>query len=100
MIIAWGSPCDQGNPFRLKCIKGNGPRCLYVADIPSIRKLQYVLTVARELHFRKAAEKLNVAQPSLSRQVRECEEAVGFEIFRRDNHFVSPTKAGRAFVKD
>lgn len=71
-----------------------------MTDIPSIRKLQYVLTVARELHFRKAAEKLNIAQPSLSRQVRECEEAVGFEIFRRDNHFVSMTRAGRAFVKD
>lgn len=71
-----------------------------MTDIPSIRKLQYVLTVAQELHFRKAAEKLNVAQPSLSRQVRECEDAVGFEIFRRDNHFVSMTRAGRAFVKD
>ncbi len=71
-----------------------------MSAIPSIRKLQYVLAVARELHFRKAAEKLRVAQPSLSRRVRECEEDVGFEIFRRDNHFVSLTKAGRAFVKD
>lgn len=71
-----------------------------MSAIPSTRKLQYVLAVARELHFRKAAEMLRVAQPSLSRQVRECEEDVGFEIFRRDNHFVSLTKAGRAFVKD
>lgn len=71
-----------------------------MSAIPSIRKLQYVLTVARELHFRKAAERANVAQPSLSRQVRECEEDVEFEIFHRDHHFVSLTKAGRAFVKD
>ena len=71
-----------------------------MSAIPSNRKLQYILAVARDLHFRKAAEKLHVAQPSLSRQVRECEEEIGFEIFRRDNHFVSLTKAGRAFVKD
>jgi LysR family hca operon transcriptional activator len=71
-----------------------------MSAIPSIRKLQYVLIVARELHFRKAAEKAFVAQPSLSRRVRECEEDVEFEIFHRDNHFVSLTKAGMSFVKD
>jgi DNA-binding transcriptional LysR family regulator len=67
---------------------------------PSIRKLQYMLAVARELHFRKAAEKLHVAQPSISRQVRECEEDVGFQILERDHHFVSLTSAGRMFAQD
>jgi ParB family transcriptional regulator, chromosome partitioning protein len=59
-----------------------------------------VLAVARELHFRKAAEKLHVSQPAVSRQVRQCEEEFGFEILRRDHHFVSLTKAGRSFVTD
>lgn len=68
--------------------------------IPPLRKLQYVLAVARELHFRKAAEKLHVSQPAVSRQVRQCEEEFGFEILRRDHHFVSLTKAGRSFVTD
>ena len=67
---------------------------------PSLRKLQYILAVARELHFRKAAEKLHVSQPAVSRQVRECEEEFGFKILQRDHHFVALTKAGRAFVTD
>ena len=66
-----------------------------MSPAPSIRKLQYMLAVAHELHFRKAAEKLRVAQPSISRQVRECEEDVGFQILERDHHFVSLTKAGQ-----
>jgi DNA-binding transcriptional LysR family regulator len=65
---------------------------------PPLRKLQYVLAVARELHFRKAAERLHVEQSSISRQIREVEEELGFEIFRRDNHFVALTDAGRAFI--
>ena len=67
---------------------------------PPLRKLQYVLAVARDLHFRKAAERLHVAQPAISRQIRDYEEEVGFEIFHRDSHFVALTKAGRAFVSD
>jgi len=69
-------------------------------SLPPLRKLQYVLAVARDLHFRKAAERMHVAQPAISRQIREYEEEVGFEIFHRDRHFVSLTKAGRAFVSD
>ncbi len=68
--------------------------------IPPLRKLQYVLAVARELHFRRAAEKLHVSQPAVSRQVRQCEEEFGFEILRRDHHFVALTKAGQSFVTD
>ena len=66
---------------------------------PSLRKLQYVLAVARELHFGKAAERLHVERSSISRQVREVEQEVGFEIFRRDNHYVAITDAGQPFVQ-
>lgn len=59
-----------------------------------------MLAVARELHFRKAAEKLHVSQPAVSRQVRQCEDEFGFEILRRDHHFVSLTKGGQSFVTD
>jgi LysR family transcriptional regulator, cyn operon transcriptional activator len=67
---------------------------------PSLRKLQYILAVARELHFRKAAEKLHVSQPNVSRQVKQCEEEFRFQILERDHHFVALTKAGRSFVAD
>jgi DNA-binding transcriptional LysR family regulator len=69
-------------------------------SLPPLRKLQYVIAVARDLHFRKAAERLHVSQPAISRQIREYEEEIGFEILHRDHHFVSLTKAGRAFVAD
>jgi DNA-binding transcriptional LysR family regulator len=67
---------------------------------PPLRKLQFVLAVARELHFRKAAERLNVSQPSMSRQIRQFEQEIGFEIFHRDHHFVEPTEAGQSFIAD
>ncbi len=66
--------------------------------LPPLRKLQYVLAVARALHFRKAAEILHVSQPAISRQIKEYEEELGFEILQRDHHFVSLTKAGHFFV--
>ncbi len=65
---------------------------------PPLRKLEYVLAVARELHFRKAAERVHVVQSSLSRQVRELEAELDFEIFYRNNHLVDLTDAGRAFI--
>ncbi|MGA7316945.1 MAG: LysR family transcriptional regulator, partial [Silvibacterium sp.] len=65
---------------------------------PPLRKLQFVLAVARELHFRKAAELLHISQPSMSRQIREFEEEIEFEIFHRDHHFVEPTEAGQSFI--
>jgi DNA-binding transcriptional LysR family regulator len=61
--------------------------------------LEYVLAVARELHFGRAAERVHVVQSSISRQVREVEAEVGFEIFRRNNHLVDLTDAGRAFIQ-
>jgi len=69
-----------------------------MSSFPPLRKLHYVLAVARELHFRKAAERLHTSQPSLSRQIRELEEAIGFEIFYRQRHVVALTEAGKSFI--
>jgi len=65
---------------------------------PPLRKLQYALAVARESHFRKAAERVNVSQPTLSRQIRELEDEIGLELFQRDSHPVALTTAGQAFI--
>jgi len=69
-----------------------------MSSFPPLRKLHYVLAVARELHFRKAAERLHTSQPSLSRQIRELEEEIGFEIFYRKRHVVALTEAGKSFI--
>ena len=66
---------------------------------PPLRKLQYALAVARESHFRKAAESVNVSQPTLSRQIRELEDEIGLELFQRDCHPIALTTAGQAFIE-
>jgi DNA-binding transcriptional LysR family regulator len=60
--------------------------------------MEFALAVLRELHFGKAAERLHVVQPYVSRKIREFEEELGFELFRRDRHLVAPTEAGQSFL--
>ena len=64
------------------------------------RHLKYFQTVAKELHFRKAAEKLFITQPALSRQIQQLEEYVGVDLFKRDKRNVSLTKAGEYLLKE
>lgn len=63
-----------------------------------LRQIRYALAVAEELHFGRAAEKLLVAQPSLSRQVRDLERDLGVELFQRTSRRVQLTPGGVAFV--
>lgn len=63
-----------------------------------LRQIRYVLAVADERHFRRAAQHIHVTQPSLSRQVKALEEEIGIEVFRRTSHGVELTPAGAEFV--
>lgn len=63
-------------------------------------QLAAFIAVAEELHFGRAAERLNMTQPPLSRQIQKLERIVGTELLERDNRKVQLTPAGLAFLDE
>ena len=63
-----------------------------------LRHLRYFVAAAEELSFRRAAERLHVAQPALSVQIRQLEEEIGATLLDRDRHHVALTAAGTVFL--
>jgi DNA-binding transcriptional LysR family regulator len=65
-----------------------------------LRHLRYFVAVGEEEHFGRAAERLHVVQPALTRQVRQLEEEIGCALFERLKRGVRLTEAGRSFLEE
>src|SRR4030081_3067605 len=65
-----------------------------------LRHLRYFLAVGRASNFTKAAAQLRVAQPALSRQVKDLEDEIGVELLRRSPRGVTLTAEGKLFLEE
>jgi DNA-binding transcriptional LysR family regulator len=65
-----------------------------------LRHLRYFVAVGEEQHYGRAAQRLRVAQPALSRQIQDLEEEVGFKLFDRLPRGVRISDAGKSFLRD
>ena len=71
-----------------------------IAHYVELRLLRYVIAVAEELHFGRAAKRLHLSAPALSRQIKDLELALGYPLFERKTREVLSTPAGLAFVAE
>src|SRR2546422_11622114 len=65
-----------------------------------LRHLRYFVAAAEEQHFGRAAERLRIAQPALSRQIQDLENEIGFELFDRLPRGVKISAAGKSLLED
>ena len=69
-----------------------------MSDLLEFRLLKYIAMIAETGNFTRAAEKLYLAQPSLSEQIINLEQGLGIELFDRSGKRVEPTPAGLVLV--
>ena len=65
-----------------------------------LRRLAYFAVLAEELHFRRAAERLRIAQPGLTQQIRVLERELGATLFERSTSGVTLTDAGQVLLEE
>ena len=67
---------------------------------PDFRLWQAAVILAEELNFSRAADRLHIVQPTLSKQILELEQQLGFRLFLRNSQSVRMTDAGDQFVRE
>lgn len=65
-----------------------------------LRHLLYFAALSRELHYRKAAERLHISQSALSQQIKQLESILKVDLFERTNRRVALTEVGQLFFRD
>jgi DNA-binding transcriptional LysR family regulator len=66
--------------------------------LPEIRLRQAAIVLAEELHFSRAADRLNMSQSTLSKQIFKLERGLGFQLFKHSHQVAELTEAGRVFI--
>ena len=65
-----------------------------------IRLMEAAIALAEELNFSRAAQKLHITQPALTKRIAEREDRLGISLFARDHQMVDVSDSGRAFVEE
>ncbi|MCK9552890.1 LysR family transcriptional regulator, partial [Aquamicrobium sp.] len=65
----------------------------------NLKQIEYFIALAEELHFGRAAERLGMAQPPLSRQIQQIEADLGAQLINRGRNAISLTQAGERFYE-
>jgi DNA-binding transcriptional LysR family regulator len=73
---------------------------IYAGEVITLDQVRSFVAVAEELHFGRAAERLQMTQPPLSRQIQKLEKSIGAQLLERDNRRVVLTGAGAAFLDE
>jgi DNA-binding transcriptional LysR family regulator len=63
------------------------------------RQLTYFIALSKELHFGRAAQRLHLSQPALSKQIQALENSLKIKLFERTKHWVRLTPAGKLFLE-
>jgi DNA-binding transcriptional LysR family regulator len=90
---------DQLSPSNVPWLAQPNPAVIMDFKM-ELRHLRYFVAVAEALNFTKAATRLRVAQPALSRQVSDLEEELGVDLLQRTSHGVRLTAEGKVFLED
>jgi DNA-binding transcriptional LysR family regulator len=86
----------------LQCLLSfpESPSWRIVMVLPEIRLLQAAIVLAEELHFSRAADRLNMSQSTLSKQIFRLEQEIGFRLFEHSHQAAELTDAGRVFIAE